>query len=78
MGLPEPFELVARALQCPLETLRVDSGLNRHPKWDSMGHLEIIMALEQSYAIQISEETIRRFESMSTIIEYYEKLKGRP
>ena len=77
MTLPSPFELAATALQAPIETIKSDSGLNRHPKWDSMGHLEIMMALEQHYGIDITDATVRQFESMAEIIARYDSIKGQ-
>ena len=72
MALPSPFELAATALQTPVETIRADSGLNHHPKWDSMGHLEIMMALEEHYGVEITDATVRRFETMAAIIAHYD------
>jgi len=77
MALPSPFELAATALQTPVETIKSDSGLNRHPKWDSMGHLEIMMALEQHYGIEITDATVRQFQSMTEIVAHYDQIKGR-
>jgi acyl carrier protein len=76
MALPSPFELAATALQSPIETVKPDSGLNRHPKWDSMGHLEIMMALEQHYGVEITDATVRQFQTMAEIVARYEAIKG--
>ena len=76
MALPSPFELAATALQAPVGTIRPDSGLNHHPKWDSMGHLEIMMALEEHYGIPITDATVRQFQTMTAIIAHYDSIKG--
>ena len=77
MSLPSPFQLAAQALQTPVESIKADSGLNRHPKWDSMGHLEIMMALEQHYGIEITDATVRQFQSMAAISAHYDSIKKR-
>ena len=77
MTLPSPFELAAAALQAPVDTIRPDSGLDRHPKWDSMGHLEIMMALEEHYGVPITDATVRRFQTMAEIIAHYDSIKGQ-
>lgn len=77
MALPSPFELAAHALETTVESIKPDSGLNHHPKWDSMGHLEIMMALEQHYGVEITDATVRRFQSMAEIIALHESIQGR-
>lgn len=70
----KPIELVAQALECDPQTIPFDSGLNKHPKWDSFGHLAIMVALEQQYGISINEETIRKYEAMPEIQALYDSL----
>jgi SAM-dependent methyltransferase len=67
--LPDPFELVAAALNCEISTLSTESGLNRHPLWDSLGHVSVVMALEKHYRVVPDNDSIRRFEHMDAIIE---------
>jgi acyl carrier protein len=79
--LTNPIELVAQALECDPQTIPPDSGLNKHPKWDSFGHLAIMVALEQQYGIAINDETIRKYEAMPQIQALYNSLRandGRP
>jgi acyl carrier protein len=70
MPIPDPITLVATALSCDPGTLTLDSGLNRHPAWDSMGHLEVMMALERHYGIEITDKTIRHFEKIANILQH--------
>ena len=69
-----PDELVARALDCDPATLSQESGLARHPKWDSLGHLNVMMALESHYGVEINNETIARFERMTEIYRHFQAL----
>jgi acyl carrier protein len=69
-----PYELVSKALGCAPNSLELDSGLGRHPNWDSFGHLEVMMALEEKYGIEIDDDTIRHFISMGAIIELSQQL----
>lgn len=72
--LMRPLELVAQALECDPGTIPGDSGLNKHPKWDSFGHLAIMVALEQQYGVAINDETIRKYEAMPEIQALYDSL----
>jgi acyl carrier protein len=64
---PSAKALVAEALDCDPASLADDSGLGTHPKWDSMGHLTVMLALEAHYGIAITDETIRRFSQLAAI-----------
>ena len=74
---PEPYELVARALECDRASLDDKAGLGKHPRWDSFGHLNIMMALEESYGIPIDDTTIVRFQEMREIEAAYRELIAR-
>ena len=73
--LISPFQLVSEALECDEKSLNENSGLNNHAGWDSMGHLTIMMTLEKSYGIEINDQTINQFQSMSKIIALYDSLQ---
>ena len=65
----DPYELVAAALECPREALDASSGLDREPAaWDSMGHLRVMLALEEAYGIPIDDDTIQRYARMAEIL----------
>ena len=70
-----PFKLISEALECDEKSLNENSGLNNHAGWDSMGHLTIMMTLEKSYGIEINDQTINQFQSMSKIIALYDSLQ---
>jgi acyl carrier protein len=74
--IPSPLDLVAEALDCDPASLHETSGLGHHPLWDSVGHLSVMMALEQHYGVEISDQTIRRFESLREIVAHHAGLAG--
>ena len=39
------------------------------PKWDSMGHMDLMVALESHFGVAISAETIRELVSVTAILE---------
>ena len=66
-----PIVLVSEALGCAAACLAENSRLGGHPNWDSVGHLAVMLALEAHYGIEISDETIRRYDSLAAIEERY-------
>jgi acyl carrier protein len=58
---------IADILKCRPADLSATSALGETPGWDSFAHLAIMMALEQRYAIAITDETIRTYSRLSAI-----------
>jgi acyl carrier protein len=77
MTLPDPFELVAAALNCDVRTLSPESGLNAHQRWDSLGHVAVVMELESHYGVVLDDDSIRLFEAMEAIIALHRQLEQR-
>ncbi|MFC4210394.1 acyl carrier protein [Pedobacter lithocola] len=66
----EVLQTVAIALECEPESLNLTSALGQHYNWDSFGHLSIMVALEQKYNIEITEENIVRLQSLNDIMNF--------
>ena len=44
--------------------------------WDSFGHLQLILALEQAYGIEVSESNFKKYTTLQAIEELYDRLRG--
>ena len=42
------------------------------PQWDSMGHMEVMVALEKAFGVEITAETITELVSIPAICNYIE------
>ncbi len=51
-------ELIARALQVPVESIKLELGFGGIPEWDSMGHMQIMMMLESEFGLQLDADSI--------------------
>ena len=69
--IPDPGEdliaLLAKALQVPVEQITQDHQFGDLPQWDSMGHMEVMLSLEQEYGIEINPDTIADLTSVQII-----------
>jgi acyl carrier protein len=61
------------------EALRVDQGeigpqteFGDLPQWDSMGHMEVMVALEKAFGVEITADTITELVSVPAICAYIE------
>jgi len=62
--------LLAEAIQVPVETVTADLTFGDLPQWDSLGHMEILMRLEEKYGVEVNAETIARLVSIPEILQF--------
>ncbi len=74
MNLLTPEQLLASALRCSPDAINSESALAVHPNWDSFGHMSVMLELEKHYGIEVSDETIRHFETYEAIRQRYDAL----
>ena len=74
--IPSACDLVAAALDCDPASLCESSGLGHHPLRDSVGHLGVMMALEQHNGVEITDQTIRQYETLAAILARHDALAG--
>jgi len=59
--------VLAEALQVPIEMVPPDLTFGDLPQWDSMGHMEVMMRLEELFGIEINADTIAALTSIPAI-----------
>jgi acyl carrier protein len=62
--------LLAEALQIPLQEVTPGLAFGDLPQWDSMGHMEVMMRLEEAFGVEISAENIAALTSAPAICAY--------
>jgi len=62
--------LLSTALQVPEDQITPDLAFGDIPQWDSMGHMEVLMSLENHFSVEISPDTITDLVSLPTIYDY--------
>lgn len=68
------IKLVADALNCKKETIDINSGIGKHPNWDSLGQVSIMAKLESSYNIEINIKNVENLTSIKKIVMYLNNL----
>ena len=63
-------DLLAGALQIPAEAVSPDLSFGDLPQWDSMGHMEVMMQLEERFGVEVSADTIAALTSLPAICNY--------
>jgi acyl carrier protein len=62
--------VLAEALQISLDQVTSDLAFGDIPQWDSMGHMEVMMRLEEHFGIEINADTIATLTSLPAIQEF--------
>ena len=63
-------DLLAGALQVPAEAVSPDLSFGDLPQWDSMGHMEVMVQLEERFGVEVSADTIAALTSLPAICNY--------
>jgi acyl carrier protein len=75
--IPSPLtervqSLLADAIQVPPEMVTSDLAFGDLPQWDSLGHMEVMMRLEEQFGIEVNAGTIAELISVPEICKYLE------
>jgi len=60
-------KVVARVFKINAGTLHPESGPDTIPAWDSAGHINLILALEQEFGVQFGEDEVVEMISCEAI-----------
>lgn len=64
---------LSEALRISPEQIAPELAFGDLPQWDSMGHMEVVMALEAQFGIEINTDTIEQLTSIPAICSYIEE-----
>lgn len=63
------IKTAAQVFRVPEESLTLETGMGDIEAWDSLGHLRLMMEIEQEFAVQFSTAQLRQLTSLSEIWE---------
>lgn len=63
------FKVVSQVMKVPLERVNEDSSHDNIPKWDSIQHMNLVMALEEEFKVSFSDVEIIEMMSVKKIME---------
>ena len=74
--MDELKQVIAETLQVPVETVADDSSPATLPQWDSLAHLNLVMALEQKFGVSFTLDEIIQLQDVPTIRQFLQNKKG--
>jgi acyl carrier protein len=70
--LPELQNLFAEIFGVERSAIASDTVQGGIPEWDSVGHLNLMLALEASFGVQLEIQDMQNLTSVSAILEFLE------
>lgn len=67
-------QLMATMLDVPLESIDADASMDTIPNWDSLRHMNLVLALEDEFEISIPDEDAGNITSYKLIKLVLEEL----
>ena len=64
------IELAALTFECDKNSFTDNTGIGHHPKWDSLGHISLMAALEGLFPIVVDETNIEQLLTISDIVRF--------
>jgi acyl carrier protein len=64
--------LLAEAIQVPTEMVSPDLAFGDLPQWDSLGHMEVMLKLEEEFGVTIDAERIAQLITIPEICRFLE------
>lgn len=55
---PKIFQLMSNVFEIPVEEISEDSSIDSIESWDSIRHLNLILAIEEEFGITIPDEEV--------------------
>lgn len=60
-------EMMAATFHIPVSRIPDDATIEGIPEWDSLGHIELMLAIEMEFGVQLPTETIIELVSLEAI-----------
>ena len=64
---PRLIALLSRVFAVPADSIRADSGPQDLAKWDSAGHMHLVVELEKQFGVQFDDEEVVEMISPAAI-----------
>lgn len=45
-----------------------DAALNRFERWDSLGHISLLLALQREFGLELNPDSVQRLGSLASIV----------
>jgi acyl carrier protein len=68
--------VVANTLGVPVQSVTPQFGMSSSQKWDSLGHIRLIMAIEAEFGVRFRATEIQDLTSVEALVNKLAGMKG--
>lgn len=65
--------VIATTLKLPVDRVPPDAAMEALPEWDSVGHVNLMMAIEQEFDLFLEVEDFAKLTSVAAIAAYLDR-----
>jgi acyl carrier protein len=76
--LSEVKDLIASTFSIPLESVADNSSGQTIEQWDSVGHINLVMAVEQKFGVSFTMDEIMHLRDVGAICRAVTEKAGKP
>lgn len=69
-------EIIAATLKIPADSITGDTAMEGVEEWDSLGHVQIMVAVEQAFDLYMDVDDFAELISVRAILDYIDAEKG--
>jgi acyl carrier protein len=66
-------EMIAATLKAPVDRITLDATNERIPGWDSLGHVNLMIALEQTFDVVLEVEDFPKLNSVPSMLKFLDE-----
>jgi citrate synthase len=74
--LSQVKEILAREWNVSASAIPDDAELNVYEKWDSLGHISMLLALAEEFDIDVTPENVQALLTLPKIVAFLEERKN--
>jgi len=71
-------QVIAAALQLPVEDVTDDLAFNAVPSWDSVNHIALMLSLEEAFGLSIPDDDLIELTTADAIDSYVARMNASP
>jgi acyl carrier protein len=62
-------QIMSKVLGVPAETITSDASNETIPGWDSLGHMNLCLALEEAFSLELDGDHVASMTSFKAVVE---------
>jgi acyl carrier protein len=67
-------KVMGTVLKCGPDAITPDAQLHKFPRWDSLAHIQLVLAVEKEFGIRIRDAEMVRLISFAKLMAHLEKV----